>query len=286
LYGRALPPGPQFRRTPVALLGLALGALLVTKLHFWLCVAAPVLAMLAGETGRLPRERRRWLGGSLLLLLPSLALGGAYWWTVRGTANYFAPAAERAPPLLLAVARGLRDFSAGMAHRSFWGVFGWLDTPLQIHDPATTSVVRFVIHVIAWALLALTLVRIGQVACRLVRVARKGRPWPALRAALSNPVLNGYFAFTALMLFLYVRTGNRIGAQGRNWLPFLLPIFLAGLVYAPKALPRRPARVVFAALAAGLLLYGVVGNHYARATLRERYYAPVPAAAGEVVARQ
>jgi hypothetical protein len=262
----------------LGLLGLALGALLATKLHFWLCVAVPVLAMLATEIVSLPRERRRWLRALLLLLLPSAALGAAYWWTVRGTGNYFAPAAadaDRLAYLIESFAKAVRDFYGGSTHKSFWGTFGWLDTPLTFGGPGTTAAVGLVLHGFAWAGLALTLWRLGRVAWGLARVARKGRPRFALRAALSNPVLNSYFVFTALMFYLYVRTDNRIGAQGRNWLPLLLPIFLVGLVYAPKALPRgRTRRVIAGVAAVGLLLYGLVGNYCARATIRERYYAP------------
>jgi hypothetical protein len=261
----------------LGLLGLALGGLLVTKLHFWLCVAVPVLAMLAVEIGSLPRARRRWLRALLLLLLPSAALGAAYGWTVRGTGNYFLPPAadsDRLAYLIESFAKAVRDFYGGSTHKSFWGTFGWLDTPLTFGGPRATAVVGLVLHVFAWAGLALTLWRLRRVAWGLVRVACKGKPRFALRAALSNPVLNSYFVFTALMLYLYVRTDNRIGAQGRNWLPMLLPIFLVGLVYAPKGLPRRLQRACVGVAAAGLLLYGLAGNYCARMTIRERYYAP------------
>src|SRR5206468_1357552 len=74
-------------------------------------------------------------------------------------------------------------------------------------------------------------------------------------------------------LVLYVWNSNRFGAQGRNWFPFMLPIVLTGLSYAPKALTLPRSRIDLARLAAvGLLLYGVVGNHYARASIRERFY--------------
>ncbi len=261
---------------PLALLGLALGALLVTKTHFWLCVALPALAMLGTELGSL----RRWLLGLLLLLLPSLALGAAYWWTVRGTPNYFAPTAERSPSLPLAFLHAVKDFHLGQTHKSFWGLFGWLDTPLTVRDADTTTAVWWLIRAFAWPLAVLALCRFGRVAYRLGRVAWKGRRWLAVRAAFSNPVVNSYFLFTALMFALYIRTDNRFGAQGRNWFPFLLPIFLVALVYAPKALPRRRGRVALSGVATvALLLFSILGNYYARVSIAQRYY--LPCAAGQ-----
>jgi 4-amino-4-deoxy-L-arabinose transferase-like glycosyltransferase len=263
----------------LALLGLALGALLITKVHFWLCVAAPVLAMVVAEVGARPQRRRGWAGALLPLALPSLLLGAGYWWTVRGTPNYFAQPGP-GTPLLDRLPRALLEFYGGKAHASFWGVFGWADTPLRIGGRGTTTAVRFLTRGLAWAGLGLTLLWLARVTARLVRVARRGRPRTALRAALSNPVVNSYLLFTALMLCLYLRRGP-FGAQGRHWLPFLLPIFLVGLVHAPRALRLRPTRLAFSGLAAGaLLLYGVVGNYCARATVRERYY--LPFAAGQL----
>ena len=75
------------------------------------------------------------------------------------------------------------------------------------------------------------------------------------------------------MIFLYVWNSNRFGAQGRNWFPFMLPIFLVGLSYAPKALTLPRTRVVFTGvLAVGLLLFGTIGNSYARKSILTRYY--------------
>ncbi len=260
----------------VVFLGVALGGLLVTKIHFWLCVTPAVLAMVVGELIATPAARRHWLRASVGLLLPSLLLGGVWLWTVWGTQNYLAPR-ERSLDRLTHVVRLTRqavdDFYAGSSHVSFWGVFGWLDTPLIFENPRVTEAIAFVVQGATWILLGLTLLRIEQVASRLIRVARAGRAKTAVRIALSNPVINSYFLFTAFMLFLFVWTSNRFGAQGRNWFPLILPVFLVSLSYAPKALTLKPSRrALTGVLAAGLLVYGVVGNHYARASLRDRYY--------------
>ena len=108
---------------------------------------------------------------------------------------------------------------------------------------------------------------------RLAQVVRRGRPWSACRMAVSNPLINSYFLFTLLMFYIYVRVENRFGAEGRNWLPMLLPIFLVGLTYAPKALTLRPSRIAMSRLVlCGLLLYGIAGSYYALHTLKKRYY--------------
>jgi hypothetical protein len=52
---------------------------------------------------------------------------------------------------------------------------------------------------------------------------------PARSLLLGNPIVNSYCLFTVIMVAFYVRTTNVFGAQGRHWLPFRLPAFLAGL---------------------------------------------------------
>ncbi len=124
-------------------------------------------------------------------------------------------------------------------------------------------------------MIALSLLRLGRVAWKLGRLWRRGRRTAAVRIAASNVPINSYFLFTVLMVVLYVRLGNRFGAQGRNWLPFLLPIFLTAVAYAPRALaPRRVRRAFAAALLAALLLFDGVGGYYALQTVRNRYYSP------------
>lgn len=258
------------------LLGIALGVLLVTKVHYWLCVTAPVLAMVVAEMLAAPVERRRWLRATAVLLAPALILGGIWAWTVWGTENYFAPR-ERSVDRLTHVVRltrqALDDFFSGTTHVSFWGTFGWLDTPLKFRSPRATETIYFLVHLATYGMLALTLWRIEQVASRLIRIAGAGRVKKATRIALSNPAMNSYFLFSVFLLFLYVWNSNRFGAQGRNWFPFMLPIVLTGLSFAPKALTLPRSRRALAGLTAiGLLVYGVVGNHYARASIRERFY--------------
>jgi 4-amino-4-deoxy-L-arabinose transferase-like glycosyltransferase len=228
-----------------ALLGLAFGALCVTKQHFYACTLAATLPTLAVALARRPAGERRWVRRAGLLAAPTAILGGVHLWTIWGSSNYFTRAADPPDALLFALAgfkKALLDFYSGTTHQSFWGTFGWLDAPLVIGGPHTDAIFRFSAQAGTWVVLALALVRLQQVACRLADLIRRGRWSSALRIAVSNPVLNGYFLFTVLMVVLYVWTDNRFGAQGRNWLPFLPAIILTALVYAPRALATRGAQ--------------------------------------------
>lgn len=254
-------------------LGIALGLLLITKIHFWLCVAPATLALAMTLP---PRSTSMRLGRLSLLLVPSLVLGGLWQWTVWGTENYFAPPEQTAGPLIQALRmtrRAIEDFFMGPSHISFWGVFGWLDTPLKIRNDRVTEIVSFLVQATTLVLLGLTLIRIERIASRLVRLIAAGRPMTATRIALSNPVVNSYFLFVVFMVFLFAWTSNRFGAQGRNWLPMMLPILLVNLDFAPKALSSKAARYALAGfVAVGFLFYGTVGNLYARKSVHDRYY--------------
>jgi len=262
----------------LALLGLALGGLLVTKFQFFVCVFVPTLGMLTVEIYR-PGSGCliRCVRAGLLLVLPSLLLGAVHLWVVWGSANFYSGPASYTHfnQFVLGGFRvAILDYFVDATHQSFWGIYGWMDTPIQIHSPKWTERVMFIIQVGTWLFLGLTLVRLERVGSRLLRVARQGRRRLALRMALSNVPLNSYFLFTLLMIVLYVWYQNRFNAQGRNWLPLLLPIFLTSAVYAPKALTLRTSRVVCCwAVILGLLLYCAVGGYYSLRTVKKRYYA-------------
>lgn len=270
--------------TALAGLGLALGALLITKLHFFVAVAVPVAAMLATTLFARRAGLVAWLRTAALVGLPSLATGSVYAWTIWGLDYHpLKSVATRHGHGVVAfltflsdgLGRAVHNYYSGGTHDTFWGTFGWADTPLVIGGPNVDYLVRFAVQGFTWILLALTLVRLERVASRLWRVARRGRKVLALRIACSDPITNSYFLFTVLMVALYVRTDNIFAAQGRNWLPFLLPIFLTALVYAPKALSLRASRRVLSGVAtAALAIYTAAACGSAPATLRARYYAP------------
>ena len=264
-------------RMAVIALGVALGLLLVTKPHYYVAVLLPVAGMLAVELARPSVGRRVRLRTPVLLALPSIATGAVHLWTIRRTNTYYNYTAAH-DDLVTFLVRGIYNACSdfifqGETHLSFWGVFGWLDAPLVIGGPGCDAVVKLLILAGTLAVLGLTLVRFERLASRLILVARRGRPGTALRLLLANPAVNSCFLFFVMMLAIYIKTNNRFAAQGRNWLPLLLPIFFVTIEYAPRALSLQTTqRLLRATLAVGLLLYSTVGSYYALETIRARYY--------------
>jgi hypothetical protein len=275
--------GLRVRRQPerdglLGLLGLTLGGLLVTKVHFYLCVLLPTLIMLA-----LPIwTERRTLAGRLkavvLLALPSLFLGLIHCWVIGGTTNYHsgsAPYKGFDQTVMGGFTNALWNYFVGNTHESFWGMFGWMDTPLTLANHKVTSRVHYLVQTCTWIFMALALMRLQQVLSKLYVLARRGRAVSAWRLVVAHVPLNSYALFTALMFVLFIRSENRFCAQGRHWLPFLLPIFLTASHYAPRALAlRQTQRVVSRLVLAGLLLYSLVAGYYSLRTIHNRYYSP------------
>jgi hypothetical protein len=156
---------------------------------------------------------------------------------------------------------------------TFWGDFGWTDTPLIIFTPWKTNIIRNFIAAACVVVFALTIVRLARVNARLWKVARRGRTKRALRILFSNPLLNAYFVFTVMMFGLFMVARRSYAPQGRNWFPFILAIFLSAVSYAPRALGRRRLYTTFSwILSAGLVLYCVLGSYYAIPSIVNRYY--------------
>lgn len=273
--------GSRIRQTRAfancAVLGLVLAALVVTKLHYHLVTAIPILTMLWGARARKPFGVRKPIGAALLIS-PSIIAGAFYFWTIRGSIVLLDSATQGATSwreTLLWSQRAFRDFYVGLSHRSFWGVFGWLDTPLVFHDSAVTRVFRIALTLCTLVLLTLTIVRVAQVSKGLVRLLGRRRYRVAWEVAFGNPLINSYFLFTVMMFFLYVRLRNAFGGQGRNWLPLLLPIVLTAVVYAPQVFRKRRARILCsAAVLTGLLAFDALGSVFAHRSIRQRYYTP------------
>ena len=277
----------------VAGLGLSLGALLVTKYQFYICVLIPVIAMLATELLFAPR---RWRGHKfvparlLWLFAPSAMFGSIQLWVVAGgamstngnpfavsTAAFSQNAAGGPVALFWYTVADLRAafdyYYLGPASHSFWGVFGWLDAPILIHSPRVSDLVQAVEVGATILILVLMLIRMENTITRLIAIARRGRRRWALRIAFGNPFLNSYLIFTVFMFGLWVLTNASFGPQGRNWLPYLLPAFSVGAIYAPKVLTHKGSRAVFSGLVvASLVLYCAVGGYYSIKTVKQRYY--------------
>jgi hypothetical protein len=271
-------------RVWTAVLGLALGALLVTKLHYFAIVAVAVVAMLV--TQRVDqKDARGWRFEAALLVLPAAVLESVQVWTQWGAPTLIAPAQlGDVADIRAALAGGpgavgayalhivsftFLDNTFGREFGSFWGAFGWVDTPLVLGSPGVTVAIWLLFAGMSIALLACTLVRLGQVAYRLVRVARRGRPRRALRIAFSNPVAISYFLLAA---FLFTVEGYP-GVQGRYYFPLLPAVFWVALKYAPRALPGKFGPALFRMQVAGLIAYTIAGAFFAFPTLASRYYA-------------
>jgi 4-amino-4-deoxy-L-arabinose transferase-like glycosyltransferase len=289
LVSLALLAALELRQRPhhlawTAVLGVAMGALLVTKLHYFAIVAVAVVAMLV--TQRIDRkDARGWRLEVAVLLLPAIVFESAQIWTQWGAPPLIAPsqlgdvadirAALAGGPAAMAAYAGhivtftFLDNTFGREFGSFWGVFGWVDTPLVLGSPAVTVVVWLLFAGMSIALLACTLVRLGQVVYRLTRVARRGRPRRALRIAFSNPVAISYLLLAA---FLFTVEGYP-GVQGRYYFPLLPAVFWVALKYAPRALPGKFGPALFRMQVAGLVAYTIVGAFFAFPTLASRYYA-------------
>jgi hypothetical protein len=264
-------------------LGLALGGLFVTKQHYFVAAAVPTVGMLISRGLSQRYGRWQWLRMAFTLALPTAALGGIYYWTIWGldyhplrtsAALHGAHGVQKLLILAEELRKALIDYYAGVTHDSFWGQFGWMDTPLVIRGANTMAMIRLVIQISTWLLVGLTVIRMEQVSSRLVAVARRRGIGVAGRLVLGNVLLNSYLLFTVLMVALYIRTHNFFGAQGRNWLPFLLPIFMTALVYAPRALYLPAARRwLSGGMAVGLLAFVVAGAYSAPGNIQARFYA-------------
>lgn len=289
---RARRQGAAGQGRALTLLGVALGLLLFAKYQYYLCVFLPVLAMLVADRWGGRWQPRRWLGPAIAVAGPSFVTGWLQLWVLWGPdplATYLAQNGMRDPntarpplpsgalPLLAytagAVVRAARNFYLdGQVAESFWGVFGWLDTPLVFGTPSVTAAVRLLTRVLTVAIVVLALVRAWKVSERLVALARRGRARVAARLALANPVVNSYVLFTALMVGLAVYNQN-FGLQGRYWLPLILPAALLATVYAPRAFRRARSRRLCATVITALLAsYALAGSVFAIPTITSRYY--------------
>jgi 4-amino-4-deoxy-L-arabinose transferase-like glycosyltransferase len=271
-------------RAWTAILGLALGTLLVTKLHYFAIVAVAVVAMLV--TQRIDqKDARGWRLEVLLLVVPAVVLEAVQVWTQWGAPPLISSGQlGELPNYRTAIAGGLPGIASYAGHiltftfldntfgrefGSFWGAFGWVDAPLVLGSPAVTAAVWLLFAGMSIGLLGCTLVRLGQVAYRLARIARRGRPRRALRIAFSNPVAISYFL---LALFLFTVEGYP-GVQGRYYFPLLPAVFWVALKYAPRALPGKFGPALFRMQVAGLVAYTIAGAFFAFPTLASRYYA-------------
>lgn len=258
-------------------LGVALGALVITKYHFFLFTVLSLLGMLVSEHIFQRQAGMALLRKLTILLLPSVLLFGVQLWVYwgGGIANNFKPATLT---LVAGAKKAVLDYyRGGPAFVSWWGTYGWMDAPLIIRSPLVQWRVLILLSVLTPVVLVLTLFRLEQVLTRLVVFAGRGRWRMALRIVFSNPLVNSHFIFTVFMILLYAVTDNTFFAQGRNWFPYIVSSFLITTQYAPRALTHRKTQAaVSTLLILGLAFYCAIGSYYSIKTIRERFYATQP----------
>jgi Predicted membrane protein (DUF2142) len=257
------------------LLGFALGTLLVTKYHIFVFTAFAVFGMVISEHIFRRRRATHLLRQFVLLLLPSSLFFAVQLWILWGGKQITGGSLHSTR---IGLFRGIRSalwdyYRGGLAWRSWWGTYGWMDASLIIWSPGFQGRVWWLLSVITLLMLVLVFLRLVQVITRLIMLAVRGRGRMALRIAFSNPLLNSYFLFSIFMVLLYALTDNSFFAQGRHWFPYTLPGFLMTLHYAPRVLtPRKMRRTVSTLLIVSLLIYCGVGGYFSLKTITDRYY--------------
>jgi hypothetical protein len=262
----------------VAMLGTALGLLVVTKYHFYVFTAAAILSMVVSEHFFKRRSQKNLLRVAAILLLPSLLLFAVQLWVAWG--NRGIAGSNLSGSLLFPATGGpvegvknavVEFYGGGTAFVSWWGIFGWMDAPLIIKSSVVQRYVLLTLTVLTVGVLGLFLFRLEQVLTRLVVLARSGRWRTALRIFFSNPLVNSHLIFTVFMIALFALTTN--GAQGRYWLPYILSSLLITTEYAPRSLSHRKTQAVVSTLMIlGLLVFCGIGSYYSIQTIKERYY--------------
>jgi hypothetical protein len=160
-------------------------------------------------------------------------------------------------------------FVVGIPSLSFWGDFGWLDTPLVVG----TVWVRLLIAaatILILVLVALRLFKLGRLVLGCRRRRRLDRAWALV---FGNPVVLAYLLWTAAAFGITVLSANSVAVQGRYWIVILPGVFLTAVEFAPRALSRRRVRTaVSRVVLGGLLVYALAGSVTALMTVHDRYY--------------
>ena len=261
-------------------LGVALGALLVTKYHIFLITGVAVLLTVISEHIFRRRSAQSLFRQLLLLLFPSLLLFMVQLWIVWGGPHITGGNLHSANASLFdGIKNALRDYyKGGPAWITWWGTFGWADAYLVIWSPTFQTRVWKVLTGLTVLMCAVVIIRILMVAQLLIKMVSRRHWRMALRLAFANPLLISYFLFSAFMILLYALTDNSFFAQGRHWFPYTLPGFLMALYYAPRVFRRRDThRSLSTALMVGLLIYCGIAGYYSVKTITDRYYPPVTA---------
>lgn len=274
LYCAVRLRAPRAGWTQYALLGILLAALYLTKLQFWLPVCFAALLAICRTAG---------VARCAAVLVPCAGAAMLQHWISAGPASLLPPdvhvgletaalqSALHGGPVAAAAYLAAETraaftdyFISGPFVESYWGLFGWRDTPLVIFNAAVENAIHIAVLCGTLATLALFARFAFANAARLRRLA------------FSDPQFAAFVAFQATMFALFIASYDMFQAQGRHEYPFVFASFAAGVWYAPRALGRAGRRVAVA-LGAVLALYSAVAALCALGAIHARYYSAPPA---------
>jgi hypothetical protein len=245
--------------TPVILIALALSlaALAATKIHFFICVAAPVLLTL------LVHRRVSILGGALMMI-PTAFICGIERWVSWGKFQVLGAHVPRSDNFLFGALAAVRDYwFGGGAFLSYWSTtYAWRHMPLEIEAALYVGTAITFFAVVTF---------LARSAIRLTRVARS-RPRVALALAVQNAPVVGYILFTLIMIGLYAYTANGFYAQGRHFYPFAPIGFLLATFYAPRLVGMHYRPAIARSVTALLLLFCLFSAFHLSWNTWLRYY--------------
>ncbi len=277
-------------------LSISLSCLLLTKYQFFGCTSIAILTMIVTREIYLKTSLGKTIVTMAILLFPSmLAAILQYWisgecslpridvkhwhWFPVDTESHFA-LKHGGQALSNQIWNALADEAQttytlnGQTFNSFWGNFGWLDTPLVIISPDFDHLLRSILILATWIIIALTLASLGKRIFLFSHFVRQGKWRRAIYFACANPVMNSYFVFVLLLFSFNIIVYPSFSGQGRHWYPLMLPIVLCAAGYAPSIFPSRKARkIFFVSITSAWILYSLVGSYYAIGCIKNRYYA-------------
>lgn len=243
---------------PKLMLALALGLLVVTKYHVFVCVFVPVMGLL------LLRRKILW-AEAVAMALPTAALFGVQLWVVWGGGRLTGENLRLSPHgLLKGILDAVKEFYfGGYAYTSYWSTYyGW---------PHVPAIAKVLVQTCVVLMLALTLYYYAVYGLRVARAVWRSRGDP--RCYLISPVAAAHLCFSLAMIGLFALTDNSTYAQGRHFYPFFIPGILVPVVLAPTVF-RAPLvrRVVSGTLLGGLVVISVLGQIHATHAMLVRYY--------------
>lgn len=271
------------------ILGAALGALALTKEQFFavavlttgttVAAAAPWrtltrLAAIAAIPVTLALSLQSWLvwgysGRAIEAQATAIRPGyGAFMNAVHGGVGSFLEFAGAQ------ISASTADyFCCGQVAISFWGKFGWLDTPLVFGSVAVTAVLRVAIALLSVLVVTLVIVRGAVDGPRLARLCTRGAGRQVVWRLGSQPAVTSAIAFTVVVYALDLYTGRTLHPQGRYWLPVLPGIIFTATRWAPAVISDRRVRLALSvSLLVGFIVYGVVAAPFALYDIHQRYF--------------